>query len=131
MSEEPQRGTKAQLALALAHGKSIRSWARASNVPRVTAQRWSKDREVRKMADYIRRRALDRAVGQIATRSTWVVGQMTNLARVADSDAVRLRALRGLMGEMIAISKFSGLEARLAECEEMLDAQSANADRAV
>ena len=33
MPEEPQKPTKAQLALALARGSSIRAWAKANNVP--------------------------------------------------------------------------------------------------
>ena len=70
MAEEAERATKAQLAVALARGTSIRSWGRASDVPYVIAQRWSKDPQVRKMAQDLRRRALDRAVGKVAMRST-------------------------------------------------------------
>ena len=37
MPEEPQKGTKTQLAIALARGMSIRGWAKANKVPRMTA----------------------------------------------------------------------------------------------
>jgi hypothetical protein len=130
MSEELEAATKDQLALAIARGKSVRSWARASNVPRATAHRWSNDPQVRKMAQEIRRRAIDRAVGQMTMRTTWVVKKITKLATDSDSEALRLRALRGLNAEMISLSKYSGLEARLVEVEEMLDAQHGHADRA-
>lgn len=131
MSEEPERGTKEQLAYAVARGRSVRSWARSANVPCVTAQRWSKDPEVRKMAEELRRRALDGAVGHVAMRSIWVMKRMTRLATEADSDAVQLQALRGLLAEMITVSKYSGLEARMTKLEESRDAQPGNAGRAV
>ena len=100
-------------------------------MPCVTAYRWSKDPSVRKMAQELRRRALDRAVGQVAMRSGWLMGRLTKLAKEADCETVRLRALRGLFAEMIAVSKFSGLEARMTELEESLDAQPGHADRPV
>ena len=131
MSEEPENGTKEQLAHAVARGKSVRSWARSANVPYVTAQRWSKDPEVRKIVEELRRRALDAAVGHVAMRSTWVMKRMTKVATAGDTDEVRLRALRGLLADMITVSKYSGLEARLAEAEEMLHAQLGDKDRAV
>jgi hypothetical protein len=130
MTEEPESGTKEQLALAVACGSSVRSWARRANVPRVTAQRWSKDPEVRKMAEELRRRALDRAVGKVTMRSTWIMDRMTRIATEGDSDEVKLKALRGLLAELIAVSKYSGLEARMTEIEKTLDARRGNANRA-
>jgi hypothetical protein len=131
MSEELERGTKEQLALAVARGKSIRSWARSANVPLVTAYRWSKEPEVRKMAEAIRRRALDGAIGNVAMRSSWIMKGLTKLAEGADSETVRLRALRGLISDMITVSRYSGLETRVAELEGTLHAQRGNADRPV
>ncbi len=131
MSEEPEEATKDQLAFAIARGKSVSSWARAVKVPRVTAQRWSKDPQVLKLAQEIRRRAIDRAVGQMSMRSPWVVKKMTKLANDSDSEAMRLRALRALTADMITLSKYSGLENRMTELEEWRDAQPGHAGRAV
>ena len=83
------------------------------------------------MAEELRRRALDRAVGKVAMRSTWIMDRISRIAMEGDSDEVRLKALRGLLAEMINVSKYSGLETRLAEVEETLDAQRGNANRAV
>ncbi len=83
------------------------------------------------MADELRRRALDRAVGQVAMRSTWLMGRMTKIATEGDSDTVRLKALRGLLADMITVSKYSGLEARMTELEESRDAQLGHANRTV
>ncbi len=103
----------------------------SANVPYVTAQRWSKDPEVRKLAEELRRRVLDGAVGHVAMLSISVMKRMTKIAFEGDSDEVQLKALRGLLAEMVTVSKYSGLEARLVEVEEMLDAQRGHADRAV
>jgi hypothetical protein len=43
ISEQPQKSTKTQLALAVAHGVSIANWARTCGVPRRTAFRWAKN----------------------------------------------------------------------------------------
>jgi hypothetical protein len=131
MSEEPEEATKDQLAFAIARGKSVRSWARDSKVPRATAHRWSNDPQVRKMAQAIRRRAIDRAVGQMSMRTPWVVKKMTTLAKDSDSEPMRLRALRALTADMITLSKYSGLESRMTELEEWRDARAGDAGRAV
>ena len=81
------------------------------------------------MADAIRRRALDGAIGNIAMRSSWIMKRLTKLAEGADSETVRLRALRGLVSDMITVSRYSGLEARMAELEGSLHAQPGNANR--
>ncbi len=83
------------------------------------------------MAEELRRRALDRAVGKVAMRSTWVMDRITRIATEGDSDEVCLKALRGLLAEMITVSKYSGLETRLAGVEETLDARRGHAGRAV
>src|SRR5262249_45031934 len=114
MHEEPEKGTKMHLALALAQGISIRAWARANNVPRVTAQRWSHDPEVRKAVVTCRRRVIDRAVGMLAGRSSWAAGRICKLAGGAESESVRLRALKSVLSDMMAVSKYSGLEERMA-----------------
>ena len=128
MPEEPQKGTKIQLAVAIGHGLSVRAWARANNVPRVTAQRWSKDPKVRQAAEACRRRALDRAVGQMSRRATWVVGGITTHAGEAQSESVRLRALRALLADMMAVSRFGGLEDRMTAIEKRSAEQDATAN---
>jgi hypothetical protein len=125
MAEENREDLKTELAFALARGSSIIGWARARDVPRATAYRWSSEREVRKIVDACRRRMIDQAVGKMAKQSTWVVGKITGLASDAESESVRLRALRSLLTEMMSVSKYWGLEGRVADVEEKLDARTA------
>jgi hypothetical protein len=123
MSQEQPKGGKTQLALALAQGISAARWARANQVPKNTAYRWARDPEVRKAVESHRRRTIDEAIGQMTKQSKWAVGGIIKIAREAESDSVRLRAFRALFSDMMAVSKHSGLEARMAELEEKLEEQ--------
>jgi hypothetical protein len=125
MSDEPQKGTKVQLALAVARGDAIRNWARDNNVPRRTAFRWAKEPDVRKAVESYRRRMIDQAIGRMTRRSGWVADGITQIAREARSDSVRLRAYRAMFSDMMAVNKFSGLESRMVEVEEQLAAYQA------
>jgi hypothetical protein len=123
MSQEHPKGTKSQLALALAQGVSAAKWARAHEVPKNTAYRWARDPKVRKAVESHRRRAIDQAIGRMTERSTWAVGGIIAIARESESDSVRLRAFRAIFSDMMAVSKHSGLEARMADIEEKIEEQ--------
>ena len=47
------------------------------------------------------------------------VDGIVTLAKEADSESVQLRAWRAILADQIAVSKFSDLEYRLAEIEEI------------
>jgi hypothetical protein len=66
MQEEVRENRKNRLALAIARGESISSWARQSEVPARTAFRWAADPKVRRAVEAWRRRSLGRAVGRMA-----------------------------------------------------------------
>ena len=121
ISEEPRKGTKTQLALAIAQGVPIAAWARGSGVARRTAFYWAKQPDVRKAVLYHRRRVLDRAVGRMTQFSNDAVDTIRRISREGDSDSVQLRAARALLSDMIAVSKYSGLEERMTELEEGLE----------
>ncbi len=120
MAEEHPRGTKAQLALALAQGVSAAKWARDHDVAKMTAYRWAKDPVVRKTVESFRRRTLDRAVGRMTKRCTWAADGIASIAKNSESDSVRLRACRAIFSDMMAVSKYSGLEVRMTEIEVQL-----------
>jgi hypothetical protein len=58
------------------------------------------------------------------------VSRIAVLGANAESESVRLRALRTIFVDMMAVSKYSGLEGRLAEIEEKLDERDRIADHA-
>jgi hypothetical protein len=123
MSQEQPKGGKTQLALALAQGISAAQWARANQVPKNTAYRWARDPKVRSAIESHRRRTIDQAIGRMTKQSTRAVDGIIAIARESDSDSVRLRAYRAIFSDMMAVSKHSGLEARIAELEEKIEVQ--------
>ena len=129
MSQEQRKGTKTQLALALARGVSVAEWARATGVPRKTAYRWSHDPEVLKAADAHRRQAINLAIGRMTKHSRFAVDGIVAIAEGADSASVRLRALRALFSDMITLSKHVALEARIAGMEEKIEEQRGAEDK--
>jgi hypothetical protein len=96
MSEKLLPERKADLAFAIAQGASLRKWAEANGVPKTTAYRWAEDPEVQACANTIRRRALERGVGISSRRVAWAWRGIVKLAESADSESVRLSALRAI-----------------------------------
>ena len=123
MAEEIRESNKLQLAAALAQGSSISAWARANNVAKETARRWAREPEVRAEIEAFRRRAVDRAVDVFARRAGWAAVGICKLAGGAESETVRLRAFRAVLSDMMAVSKFSGLDERMSELEEFVKKQ--------
>jgi len=87
-------------------------------VSRATAFRWAKDPDVRRQVEDWRRRSLDRALGWMAGHSMRAVKRIAELGETAESESVQLRALRAVLHDQMAVSKFSNLEYRMAELEE-------------
>ncbi len=118
MIGESTNSQKLLLAAAVAEGTPVAEWASSNGVPERTAYYWAAQREVRAEVESIRRRALDQAVGRMAGRATWAVNGIVKLGDSAASESVKLSALRAVMSDFIAVSKFTVLEERVAELEE-------------
>jgi hypothetical protein len=129
MPEELPPKKKTPLALALAQGQTVAAWARLNQVPKRTAYRWAREPRVRATVESLRRRALDRAVGRMAKKATWAADQIVELGRDAESESVRLAALRAVLSDMIKVSEFSVLEGRMTQIEEQLRDGTGNTAR--
>ncbi len=127
MTEESTNDPKLELATAIAAGNSIPKWASKNGVPRRTAYNWAAEREVRAEVELIRRRALDKAIGRLARRAVWAVDGIVKLGETAESESVRLSALRAVMSDFVSVSSYTGLEARVAELEEEFHEHTDNA----
>jgi hypothetical protein len=121
MEKEVRRHKKINLALAIAGGESITAWAKQNEVSERTAFYWAKDSKVRRQVEACRRRVVNQAIGRLTGMTTMAVDRIANLAQEADSESVQLRACRGILTDMISVSKFSDLEYRMTEIEEELD----------
>jgi transposase-like protein len=121
MSLRNNADRKAGLALAIASGGTVAAWARKHDVPTRTAYTWSRSPEVRRQVARIRRRAIDRAVGQLTRHATAAANQIARLARESDSDAVKLQASRAVLADLMAVANYATLERRLAALEGRVD----------
>jgi hypothetical protein len=130
MEKEVRRHKKINLALAIAEGESISAWAQENGVPERTAFRWAQDPKVRREVEACRRRALNQAIGQLTGMDTNAVDGIANLAKGAESESVQLRAWRGVLADLMSVSKFSVLEYRMTEIEEELDKRAGHKGRA-
>jgi hypothetical protein len=130
MEDDVRRDRKGKLALAMARGESIASWARQNDVPLRTATRWAKDPKVRSFVEAWRRRALSRAIGRMANQAVKAADGITSLAKAAASESVQLRAWRALLADQMAVAKFSDLEQRMQEIEEQLRERTGEGSRA-
>jgi hypothetical protein len=117
MSEEPRERNKVDLAAALARGCSISAWASKNNVCKMTASRWAREPEVRALVEAFRRQAIDQAVDVLAGQAGWAANRMCKIAKSAESESVQLSTVRGILSDMMAVSRYSGLEARMAGLE--------------
>ena len=120
MTGESTNSQKQQLALAIAEGTSVAQWASQNGVVERTAYHWAAQPDVRAEVESIRRRALDEAIGRMAKHASKAVEGIVNLAQHANSESVRLSALRAVMSDFVAVSNFAGLEARVGELEAQL-----------
>jgi hypothetical protein len=120
MTRELRRKAKIQLALAIAQGRPVALWARDNQVPRSTAYRWASQPEVRAVAESLRRRARNCALGRIASRAYWASYEVATLAESTESESVRLRALRSIFSGAIATSKFAVLKRRMSAIKQEL-----------
>ncbi len=120
MQEEDRQNKKNRLALAIARGESVTAWARQNEVPLRTAFRWASDPKVRRAVEAWRRRSLNRAIGRMASLAMKAADGIARLAARAESESVQLRAWRGVLADLMSVSKFSVLEYRMAEIEEQL-----------
>ena len=92
-ADELPRSKKTQLALAIAQGESVAAWARGNDVPRQHGLPVGQRAQCPgRRSKSCRRRALDRAIGRMATRATWAVDQ---IAKLAASCRVRVGSAQG------------------------------------
>jgi hypothetical protein len=117
MAEEPRERNKLELAVALAKGCSISGWARANHVAKETARRWAREPEVRAEVEAFRRHAIDRAVGVFTKHADWAAVEICKLAGGAESESVKLSALKAVLANLMSVSKYAGLEERMGELE--------------
>jgi len=121
MSNEQEYPTLAdRFAVAMAIGQSVSAWARKNGVPRQTCHEWQETQEHKTRVQAIRRRAIDRASGQLAHDFTQAAGRLGRLARKGKTEYVQVQAARAVLKELIVVRKHADLEDRMCAIESDL-----------
>jgi hypothetical protein len=115
--------------LAVAKGTTVTKWAHDNDVPRRTAFRWAREPKVRAAVEKCRRQVLDRAVGRLTHGATSATKGILELSKSASSESVKLAAMRAVLSDMMAVSKFGGLEDRMTQVEEKVNARIGHTNR--
>jgi hypothetical protein len=118
MSGESRKSKKMLLAMAVAEGEAVAAWARNNGVPERTAYQWAKESDFAASVESLRRRMVDRAVGRLASITVAAADRIKTLSEDANSESVKLSANRAVFTDYIALSKYAGLEGRVARLEE-------------
>ncbi len=109
---------KYTLALTIAIGRSVRTWAKQRNVDVETARQWSLQNEFRKLVDVARMRFADRLVGRLLEGARLAITQLVMLCTKSTSDAIRLAASRALLANWVKFSDHIDFGLRLTVMEE-------------
>jgi hypothetical protein len=125
MSEELMLSKKDDLAVAIAQGVAVETWALRNQVPRSTAFHWARTQELRGLVHQLRRAALDQVVGQMVKNTTWAARSILEFAERAQSESVRLSAIKFILSKQMAAANYAILEQRVAEVEQKVDARDA------
>jgi hypothetical protein len=120
MSKRNNQDQKADLALALATGSTVKAWAESRNVADRTARTWSKSPEVLHQVEAIRRQAIECAIGRLSDRASAAADRIGHLAIQAASEAVQLHAARAVLADLMSMSDYATFEKRLADVERRI-----------
>jgi hypothetical protein len=129
MQEEPMGDKKSELAMLIARGGSIIAWAKKNEVAKRTAFYWAKEPKVREEVEEWRRQSFDQALGRLNSRARKAADGLFKLAEFGESESVQLRAWRAILADQMAIGRYSTLDQRMLELEDVVKAQKGDADR--
>jgi transposase-like protein len=127
------------LAIHVASGGSVASFARDHGIHVRTAYAWTKDAGFDAKVIAARAAVLDKLVGRLAKLGSRAVQQIGILSTKADSENVRLAASRAVLSDLIGLGtyavsskQFDELQAQVKALAEALEAKAssdANGDR--
>ena len=106
------------LALGIARGRSVWSWARRHAVDFTTAYDWSIQNENRELVDVARMRIADRLVGRLVGAAKLAIDQLVRLCTRSASDTVRLSASRALLHWWFKASELFDMYGKLRDMEK-------------
>jgi len=115
MSIDNQRES---LALTVACGRSVKSWAKRHDVAIRRAFEWYMQSEFHKLVETARMRVVDRMVGRLLGGASRAITELVRLCTRSASDAIRLSASRALLAHWVKVSEHFELASRMTAVEE-------------
>jgi hypothetical protein len=112
-----------QLALAVAAGRPVSTWCEASGVATRTAYAWYRQESFRRLVAEYRRRAEERAIGEMAKGLGKAVAKVVQLIEEGSDDHVKLSAAETLIDKMLQVQGRAELKAEIRRLDERLAAQ--------
>jgi hypothetical protein len=113
---------KDDLARWLAAGGTLGTWCRRNAIDLKTACNWYKTAAFRRKVEALRRRAAERAIGQMARHFGKAVDTAVRLVERGQDDRVKLAAATTVIDQMLDLDDRAGLAARIRRLEERLAA---------
>src|SRR5262249_28446863 len=105
------------LALAVAGGMSVASWARNNGVGIRTCYDWTATEEFKARVAEHRRRFADQSVGALVKLAINAVAEIAKLMSASERESIRLAAAKAILDQLVAISSHVEIEERLAALE--------------
>lgn len=109
----------AELSACIAEGgQTLAQFAEKRQLSPRTVQSWAGLPEVQDQVRAIRQGMVDRAVGQLSSLAAASVTSIARLASKAESEAVRLAALKTLLTELVNVASYADLAAEIAQLRD-------------
>jgi hypothetical protein len=112
---------KESLALSIACGRTVRSWAKQRDVDFTEAYELSIQNEFRRLVETARLRVADRMVGRLTRGADVAIAQLVRLCTKSASDSIRLSASRAILTHWLKVSQHFYVKVKIKALEEFLD----------
>jgi hypothetical protein len=109
------------LALGIACGQSVRSWAKRHAVDCEATYEWSIQKECRELVELTRLRVADRMVGKLIRGVRLAIDQLVKMCTRSKSEAIRLSACRVLLTHWVPISRHFTVKGKMRLLEETIE----------
>jgi hypothetical protein len=121
MSTMQSDNEKESLALSIACGRTVQSWAKRHAVEFTEAYEISIQNEFRPRVETARLRVADRMVGKLTSGANIAIAQLVRLCTKSASDSIRLSASRAILTHWLKVSQHFYVKVKIKALEEFLD----------
>lgn len=101
------------MVVAVASGSTMTDWCKSTGTPYSTAAGWSQTAEFQAAVRAIQKERLDAYVGKLIDAAGELADSLLTLVRHADSQHVKLGAIRGAAEDLVKIASFAQLKGEM------------------